>query len=102
MTRRDIFKKDIADAGERFADTFSLPKDMVVNATLLHMIGKSDIFIENFKGIVSYTCHEIIIKGHKIKYCICGENLAIEYYSNEDMKISGQINEVKVVREAMR
>ncbi len=100
MTRHDIFRQDIMDAGERFADTFSLPKDMVINATLLHMVGKSDIFVENFKGIISYNCHEIIIKGYGIKYCICGENMTIEYYSNEDMKISGRICEVKVIMEA--
>ena len=35
-----------------------------------------------------------------MKYCVCGECLTIEHYSNEDMKISGQIKEVKVIREA--
>ena len=35
-----------------------------------------------------------------MKYCVCGDCLTIEHYSNEDMKISGQIKEVKVIREA--
>lgn len=100
MTKRNILKQEIISAGEQFAESFSLPKDMVVNATLLHMIGKSDIFVENFKGIISYTCHEILIKGHTTKFCIIGERLIIEYYSNEDMKISGCIKEVKVISEA--
>ena len=84
----DIFKQDMMSAGERFADTFSL----------FHMVGASEIFVENFKGIIYYTCHEILIKGNHIKYCVCGDCLMIEYYSNEDMKISGQIKEVKVIR----
>lgn len=96
----DMLKQDMISAGERFADAFSLPKDMVVNATLFHMVGGSELFVENFKGIISYTCHDIIIKGNHMKYCVCGECLTIEYYSNEDMKISGQIKEVKVIREA--
>lgn len=100
MSRRDIFKQDMISAGERFADAFSLPKDMVVNATLFHMIGDSELFVENFKGIISYTCHEILIKGYHVKYCVCGECLIIEHYSNEDMKISGHIKEVKMIREA--
>lgn len=99
MNRRDVFRQDMISAGERFADAFSLPKDMVVNATLIHMIGKSDMFVENFKGIISYTCHEIIVKGYGIKFCVCGEHLLIEHYCNDDMKISGQINEVRVIRE---
>ncbi len=99
MNRHSVFKQEMISAGERFADAFSLPKDMVVNATLIHMIGKSDVFVENFKGIISYTCHEIMVKGHGIKFCVCGERLLIKYYSNDDMKISGQINEVRVIRE---
>jgi sporulation protein YqfC len=83
--------------GEAFADTFLLPKDMVVGATLFHMIGKSDLIIENFKGISSYTDSEIQIKGNNIKYSITGERLTIEYYSTDDMKISGRINQVNVL-----
>ncbi len=100
MNKRDVFKQDIQSAGERFADAFSLPKDMVVNATLFHMVGGSELFVENFKGIISYTCHNIVIKGNHVKYCISGDCLLIDHYSNEDMKISGRIKEVKVIREA--
>lgn len=95
-----MWKEEINGIGERFAEAYSLPKDVVVNATLLHMIGKTDIYLENFKGIISYTCHEVLIKGHDCKYCICGNCLTIAYYSNEDMKISGQIQEVKIIRGA--
>ncbi len=45
MNRHDIFKQDIMSAGERFADAFSLPKDVVVNATLFHMVGASRAFL---------------------------------------------------------
>lgn len=93
-----MWKQEVMDAKERFADAFSLPKDMLINATLLHMVGNSDVFLENFKGILSYTCHEIVVKGHNCRFYIAGNCLTIEYYSNEDMKISGQIQEVKVMR----
>ena len=93
-----MWKQEIMDTKERFADAFMLPKDVVMNATLFHMVGASDVYLENFKGILSYTCHEIIVKGHDCKLCICGNCLTIAYYSNEDMKISGQIEEVKISR----
>lgn len=51
MTKRDLLKQDLISAGERFADTFSMPKDMVVNATLLHMVGESDILWRISKGL---------------------------------------------------
>ena len=93
-----MWKQEIMDTKERFADAFMLPKDLIMNATLLHMVGGSDIYLENFRGILSYTNHEIIIKGYDCKLSICGDCLTIVYYSNEDMKISGQIYEVKVLR----
>ena len=93
-----MWKEEINGIGERFAEAYSIPKDVVVNATLLHLIGKSEIFLENFKGIISYTCHEILVKGYDCKYCICGKDLVIVYYSNEDMKISGLIQDVHIIR----
>ncbi len=57
-----MWKQEFVDAKERFAEAFMLPKDLVMNATLFHMIGERDIYLENYKGILSYTCHEIIVK----------------------------------------
>ena len=71
-------------------------KDLVIDATLFHMIGERDIYLENYKGILSYTCHEIIVKGHDCKYSICKGLSFYCIFSNEDMKISGPIEEVKV------
>jgi sporulation protein YqfC len=89
--------KQYDNIAENFADTFLLPKDMVVGATLFHMIGNSNLIIENFKGISLYTSEEIQIKGNGIKYSIKGKRLIIEYYSTDDMKISGLINQVEVL-----
>ncbi|MBQ7943389.1 MAG: YabP/YqfC family sporulation protein [Lachnospiraceae bacterium] len=83
---------------ERFAETFSLPKDMIANQTLIHMIGGTDLYIENYKGIMLYSCQEIVIKGFCCKIIICGKGLSIAYYSDEDMKVSGRIYEVKIDR----
>ena len=93
-----MWKQEIMDTKDSFADAFSLPKDVISNATLLNMVGGSDIFLENYKGIISYTCHEIMIKGCNCKICICGNCLSIKYYTCDDMKISGQINEIKIIR----
>jgi sporulation protein YqfC len=97
MAKQGRFKQEIISAGESFADTFSLPKDMVVSATLFHMVGNTNLIVENFKGLISYTGSEITIKGNNIRYSVTGENLTIEYYSGEDMKISGRINQVNVL-----
>lgn len=84
--------------GERFAESFSLPKDMVMNETLIHMIGGTDMYIENYKGILAYSGCEIVIKGYCCKVIVCGKGLEIAYYSDEDMKIMGRIQEVKIIK----
>jgi sporulation protein YqfC len=89
--------KQHGNLAENFADTFLLPHDIVAGATLFHMVGKSNLIIENFKGISLYTSEEIQIKGNGIKYSITGKRLIIEYYSTDDMKITGQINKVMVL-----
>ena len=33
-----MWKQEIMDAKENFADAFMLPKDLIMNATLLHMV----------------------------------------------------------------
>lgn len=91
-------KTEKHNLSERFADTFTLPKDMIANETLVHMIGNTDMYIENYKGIIAYSCCEIIIKGFDCKILICGRGLSIAYYSDEDMKIKGMICEVKIIK----
>ena len=48
-------KEERKGIGERFAEAYSIPKDVVVNATLLHVIGKSEIFLENFKDFIHWN-----------------------------------------------
>jgi sporulation protein YqfC len=83
--------------GEGFAELFSLPQDMVVGATLFNMVGNRILIIENFKGISFYTKEEVQIRGNGVIYSITGEGLLIEYFSLEDMKISGKIEAVRVI-----
>ena len=48
-----MWKEEINGIGQRFAEAYSIPKDVIANATLLHVVGMSEIFLENFKGIIS-------------------------------------------------
>lgn len=93
-----MWKQEIMDTKEHFADAFTLPKDLVMNVTLFHLVGTSDAYVENFKGILSYTCHEIVIKGHNCRLYIMGDCLMIAHYGDEEMRISGHIEQVKVSR----
>ena len=61
----------------------------------VYLDGRRDLFIENYKGLQTYTDEYIAIKTKNETLKITGSKLHIEYYSNEEMKITGYFSEVK-------
>ena len=63
------------------------------------MTGNRELFIENYRGIAEYGEDAILLqtKGDILK--ITGKHLTIEYYTNEDMKISGIIANIQFGKE---
>ena len=68
---------------ERFAAAANMPKDVVLGASVVTVIGNGEISIENYRGILEYTGE--LIQVH-------GKGLQIEYYLNDEMKITGKIH----------
>lgn len=65
------------------------------NRVQIYLDGRQGMFIENYKGIQTYTEDCIAIKTKAEFLKITGKKLHIEYYSNEEMKITGYFSEVK-------
>ena len=86
---------DYLSAKENISGKLGLTRDILLGATIVTMEGNKFLYIENYKGIVSYTDKCIIVLGQKNKIQIEGKNLQIEYYTNMDMKIQGCIMCVK-------
>lgn len=80
-------------------DSLKLPRDMVLGEFKLSMTGNRELFIENYRGIAEYGEDAILLqtKGDILK--ITGKHLTIEYYTNEDMKISGIIANIQFGKE---
>ena len=84
---------------ELLTDSLKLPRDMVLGEFKLSMTGNRELFIENYRGIAEYGEDAILLqtKGDILK--ITGKHLTIEYYTNEDMKISGIIANIQFGKE---
>ena len=54
-------------------------------------------YIENYRGILEYTSCHILIQGKNCQICFEGKGLYIDYYTNEDMKISGCISCIQYI-----
>lgn len=82
-------------AKENLSGKLGLTRDVLLGATIVTMEGDKILYIENYKGIITYNDKCIIVLGQKNKIQIEGKNLQIEYYTNMDMKIQGCISCVK-------
>lgn len=75
-------------------DSMNLPKDLILGAMNIRVIGKWEAYIENYKSIIEYTDSVIKLQGKNTRLKIIGKNMKINCYTKEDMHISGIINEI--------
>ena len=80
---------------EVFVDTLKLPKDVCMGALRVTLTGNTEAWVENYRGILEYTEQTILLQTKTCQVCFEGSKLSIDYYTNEDMKISGCISCVR-------
>lgn len=76
---------------ENIIDSLKLPKDLMLGASVVTITGNKEVWIENYKGILEYTSCSILLQCKTCQICFEGNHLSIDYYTNEDMKITGCI-----------
>lgn len=76
-------------------DNLNLPKDLMLGEAIVSITGRSDMTVENYRGILEYetTLIRLSLKHGQIQ--ISGKALKIDYYTNDDMKISGRIDKIE-------
>lgn len=80
---------------ESLVESLKLPKDICMGAIRVTLTGSQEAWIENYRGILEYSENLILLQGKTCQVCFEGSRLTIDYYTNEDMKISGCICCVK-------
>ncbi len=71
-----------------------LPLEAVTHDTVVTCIGRSEIWVENYKAILEYGERGILLQAGSCVVCICGERLVISHYMKEHMMIRGHIQSV--------
>lgn len=95
MKKRGTPNTIIEQKKEFLVESLKLPKDICYGALKVSMTGNREAWIENYRGILEYTEHAILLQGKTCQVCFEGTGLSIDYYTNEDMKISGNITSVR-------
>ncbi len=77
------------------ADSLKLPKDLTNGDSMISLTGNEEVWIENYKGIIEYTPERIFLQLKKGKILFCGKKLHIAFYTSEEMRIIGTVEEIK-------
>lgn len=56
--------------------------------------GTKEVNIENYGSLGDFSDKKIVLHCYRCKMVIEGENLLIEYFTDVDMKISGNIHAI--------
>ena len=86
---------NLSQKKESLVESLKLPKDICLGAMKVTLTGNYEAWIENYRGILEYTEEQILLQGKTCQVCFEGTRLSIDYYTHEDMKISGCIAGVR-------
>ena len=84
---------------ERVAETFSVSKEIVLDAARLVFLGNRELTVENYKSIAEYRDNKIIIETNPHRLVISGEGLELKSSAKELLFIGGKIASVEFRRE---
>ena len=82
---------------ESLSQATKLPADILAGAPILMATGKYQITLENYRGLIEYTGCVIRVQTKTCRICIEGKNLNIDYFTNDEMRISGVIQAIRYV-----
>ena len=80
---------------ESLSENLKLPPDILCSVPVLTATGTSQICLENYKGIIEYTGEIIRIQAKNCRIHIEGKNLNIDYFTDDEMRISGKISRIE-------
>lgn len=78
----------------KIAEKLNIPKDISEGVPIVTVTGKREAYVENYKGIIEYSKHTVKIQTKISRITFEGSELEIEYYTDTDMKITGDISSI--------
>lgn len=76
-------------------EALGLPRDVILGDVLLHFTGPYEVVVENFRSLLIYTDTYVKIKAAGCMVVFKGLHLEIETYTEDALKIKGQIRSVE-------
>ena len=88
-------KKKKTQIHEKIVKNLELPQDLLLKAAIITITGRSEVLIENYRGNLNLEDSFIRIQAKNEQILIEGTHLAVAYYTNEEMKVTGTVDAVR-------
>lgn len=82
----------------RIEKILELPQEVYSDIPKIVITGFEEIILENYKGILEYEEYYSSINTHIGMVNIKGSDLKLEKMTNDDIKITGKIEEIELER----
>jgi len=80
---------------EAISETLSLPQEILSGAPVLSIHGRNSLLLENYKKVLEYTDTLIRIQTKLYYVNICGNDLKIQYYTKDEMRVDGVFKSIE-------
>ena len=80
---------------EKMVSAMDLPKDVIQNASFITILGLNELCFEIYRGFIEYTDTLIRVQTGAGKIRIQGKRLRIQYYTNDEMKVTGALSSLE-------
>ena len=76
---------------EALGDAWGVPKDVSLDLPHMTVSGNKELYIENYKALLSYDSGSIVVGSRKLGIAVTGKNLEIKSIRRDDILITGKI-----------
>ncbi|KYD22439.1 MAG: sporulation protein YqfC [Caldibacillus debilis] len=81
------------------AKQLDLPEDVMMNLPRLTMVGQIHLYIENHRGLLSFSDSEIRVRLSRGQLLVKGSSLVIKAILPEELLLEGMIEHVIFIQE---
>ena len=76
---------------EKLTTVMSLPKEIALGLPVVTIVGRGEIFVENFKTLLEFTDKKIRLRLKDGVFSLEGEGLVLKQISEENLQINGLV-----------
>ena len=83
-----------------FADALEMPEEIALDLPRITLLGNQSLEIENHKGIISYSVHEVRLRVSDGYLIARGNGFKLRSISKTEVSLTGEINHLAIVLDA--